>query len=140
MAVSGAPTRGTRTAQPPAVPSTASASARASGRGLRPIAGIGGHRRRWGGSVFDPEPRLGFLAQARTLEARIDSGAVPAEKVAETRRLVFNNRLDAAVTGVLAGLILLLIAEVGFEWYRILSGRREAVLRETHAERLDRER
>jgi hypothetical protein len=40
-------------------------------------------------------------------------------------------RLDAGVTAVFAGLILVLIAEALLEWYRILSGRRAAVLKES---------
>ena len=35
------------------------------------------------------------------------------------------------MTAVFAALILVLIAEALFEWYRILSGRREAVLKES---------
>ena len=81
--------------------------------------------------VFAPDPRLGFLAQARALEARLDAGEVPPERAAETRRLVFNNRLDAGVTALFAGLILLLLLEAGAEWYRVLSGRKEAAVRET---------
>jgi carbon starvation protein len=81
--------------------------------------------------VFHEEPRIGFLAQARSLEEQIADGRVPETKVAETRRVVFNNRLDAGVTGFFALLILALIAEAGFEWYRILTGRRPAVLTES---------
>jgi hypothetical protein len=44
---------------------------------------------------------------------------------------MFNNRLDAGVTGFFAVLILLLLAEAGSEWYRILAGKREARLSET---------
>ena len=51
---------------------------------------------------------------------------MPAEKVADTRRVVFNNRLDAAVTGFFALLIVALLAEAALEWYRILTGRRPA--------------
>ena len=51
--------------------------------------------------IFHANPRIGFLAQARVLSAQISSGAIPAEKIAETQRLIFNNRLDAAVTAVL---------------------------------------
>src|SRR5437588_6747603 len=43
--------------------------------------------------IFDPNPRVGFLAQAQVL----GSGTV----TSATSRLIFNNRLDAAVTGVL---------------------------------------
>ena len=81
--------------------------------------------------VFAPDPRLGFLAQARALEARLEAGEIPPERAAETRRLVFNNRLDAGVTALFAGLILLLLLEAGAEWYRVLSGRKEAAVRET---------
>jgi len=81
--------------------------------------------------VFAPDPRLGFLAQARALEARLGAGEIPPERAAETRRLVFNNRLDAGVTALFAGLILLLLLEAGAEWYRVLSGRKEAAVRET---------
>ena len=76
--------------------------------------------------LFHDDPRIGFLSQARSLEQRIADGRVPEAKVAETRRVIFNNRLDAGVTGFFALLILLLLAEAATEWYRILSGRREA--------------
>ena len=44
---------------------------------------------------------------------------------------MFNNRLDAAVTALFVLLILVLIGEALYEWYRILSGRQTAVLQET---------
>jgi carbon starvation protein len=81
--------------------------------------------------MFDESPRVGFLAQARALEQQIADGRVPEAKVAETRRLVFNNRLDAGVTGFFALLILALPAEAGLGWYRMLTGRRTASLTES---------
>ncbi len=81
--------------------------------------------------VFHESPRVGFLAQAQALEQQIAEGRVAPEKVADTRHLIFNNRLDAAVTGFFALLILALLAEAATEWYRILSGRRAAHLTET---------
>jgi carbon starvation protein len=81
--------------------------------------------------VLHADPHIGFLAQARILEQRIGSGAVPEAKVAETRRLIFNNRLDAGVTVLLAGLVLALLLEAGLEWYRVLSGAKEAATRES---------
>src|SRR5437016_10682166 len=47
--------------------------------------------------------------------------AVAAARVAETHRLMFNLRLDAAVTSVLALMILLLIIEAVVQWYGIRS-------------------
>jgi carbon starvation protein len=81
--------------------------------------------------LFHEDPRLGFLAQASVLEQRIAAGQVPEAKLAETRHLIFNNRLDAGVTGFFAVLILLLLAEAASEWYLLLRGRRSAALTET---------
>jgi carbon starvation protein len=81
--------------------------------------------------LFHDDPRIGFLAQASGLEQRIAEGKLPEAKLAETRRVIFNNRLDAGVTGFFAVLILLLLAEAATEWYLILSGRRPATVRET---------
>ncbi|MGC1601775.1 MAG: carbon starvation CstA family protein [Candidatus Acidiferrales bacterium] len=81
--------------------------------------------------IFDASPRIGFLAQARVLTAQIASGAIPVEKIAATQRLIFNNRLDAVVTAVLAAMILVLLVEAIGEWIVILSGRKKAVLHES---------
>ncbi len=81
--------------------------------------------------IFDANPRIGFLAYARALAAQIAAGKIPAEKIAETQRLIFNQRLDAAVTGVLAAMILVLIVEALVQWYSILSRRKEPVLYES---------
>ena len=81
--------------------------------------------------IFDANPRIGFLAYANALAAQIASGKIPAEKIRETHRLIFNQRLDAAVTGVLAAMILVLIVEALAQWYSILSRRKEPVLHES---------
>jgi carbon starvation protein len=80
--------------------------------------------------IFDASPNLGFLSKANSLAGQIAAGQIPAVKIAETHRLIFNQRLDAAVTGVLALMILVLLVEALAQWYAILSGRREAVLHE----------
>jgi len=80
--------------------------------------------------VFSSDPRLGFLSIARVLEGQIASGAIAATKVAATQRLIFNNYLNAGMTLLLAGLILVLLVEAVLEWTRILSGRKAAVLNE----------
>jgi len=80
--------------------------------------------------IFHPSPRIGFLAAAQELSTQLASGAIPPERVAATGRLILNARLDAAVTGVFAVLVLVLLVEAVLEWYRILSGRKEVVLHE----------
>ena len=81
--------------------------------------------------IFHENPRIGFLAQANTLQAQLDAGTILPERVTATQRLIFNNNLDAGVTALFAILLLLLLAEAIFEWSRILSGRKASDLRET---------
>jgi carbon starvation protein len=81
--------------------------------------------------VFDANPRIGFLSGANELAAQIASGIIPAAKITETQRLIFNLRLDAAVTLVLALMILLMIIEALMQWWVILGRRRETVLHES---------
>ena len=73
--------------------------------------------------VFDPNPRIGFLAHAQQLLAGPATSA--------TARMVFNDRLDAAVTGLLVFMVGLVLVESVLEWSRVLSGRKEARVKET---------
>jgi carbon starvation protein len=70
--------------------------------------------------MFDPDPRIGFLAQARKLAATGGSA-----------RLIFNNRLDAMVTGALVVMVALILVESLRQWFEILSGKREAQTNES---------
>lgn len=73
--------------------------------------------------IFDPNPRVGFLAQANALAL--------GSTTASTTRLVFNNRLDAAVTAILVTMVTLVLIESARHWIGFVTGRREAILRET---------
>jgi carbon starvation protein len=72
--------------------------------------------------VLDPSPRIGFLAQARALAAGPATSA--------TGRLIFNNRLDAAVTAILVIMVSLVVVESLRVWVGILSGKKSAQVRE----------
>jgi carbon starvation protein len=76
--------------------------------------------------IFDLNPRIGFLVHARQLAA-----SAAASSPAATARLIFNDRLDAAVTGVLIVMIAMILIESAAEWIRILAGRKQAVVRES---------
>jgi carbon starvation protein len=80
--------------------------------------------------IFDANPRIGFLSYANGLAAQLASGAIPAARIVEAQRLIFNQRLDAVVTAVLALMVIVLIVEAVVQWYAILSRRRPAVLHE----------
>jgi carbon starvation protein len=81
--------------------------------------------------IFSPSPALGFLAQAHTLAAQIAAGTIPAARLADTHRLIFNARLDAAVTALLAVMVLVLLFEAVAEWIGIFRGTRPATLHES---------
>src|SRR3954451_2755744 len=49
--------------------------------------------------IFSPDVRIGFLAHATALEAAIAAGKIATSKLAETRAVIFNERLDAVVCG-----------------------------------------
>jgi carbon starvation protein len=70
--------------------------------------------------IFDPNPRIGFLSHASQLAS--SSGA--------NVRLIFNDRLDAVVTGTLIVMIGLILVESVVEWARVLSGRKQARVKE----------
>src|SRR5713101_2381353 len=72
--------------------------------------------------ILDPNPRVGFLAQAHALAAG------PA--MAANARLIFNDRLDTFVTGVLMFMVALILIESALEWMRVLSGRKQALVKE----------
>jgi carbon starvation protein len=81
--------------------------------------------------IFSANPRIGFLSFANLLASQIAAGKISAVKIVETQRVIFNNRLDAGVTAVLATMILVLVVEAIFQWYSILSRRRESILHES---------
>jgi carbon starvation protein len=76
--------------------------------------------------IFDPNPRIGFLAHARQLVANA-AGSPTSEVV----HLIFNDRLDAAVTAILVVMVALILIESAALWIKVLTGRREARAKET---------
>jgi carbon starvation protein len=73
--------------------------------------------------IFDASPRIGFLAQAHVLATQPMTSA--------TARLIWNNRLDAAVTAILLAMVAVVLAESLRHWIGILSGREQAQVKES---------
>ena len=69
--------------------------------------------------IFSPNTRIGFLSHARQLA---ESGGNP--------RLIFNDRLDAIVAGVMVAMVALILFESAREWIKVLSGEKPASVRE----------
>jgi carbon starvation protein len=72
--------------------------------------------------IFSPEPRLGFLAQAHALESAIAAGQVAASKLSATQTIIFNNKLDAVVCGILMLLVTITIIDSIRVWSGLLRG------------------
>jgi carbon starvation protein len=81
--------------------------------------------------MFHPQPRIGFLAEANRLSGLLESGQVAAGQITATERLIFNNRLDAAVTALFAVLVLLIVLASVREWIAILLKRKVPLLQES---------
>ena len=77
--------------------------------------------------VFDADPRIGFLAHADQVAAQITAGTMGA---ATGTRLIFNDRLDAALALIFVAVTLAVVAASAWEWFRVLSGRTAAQLHE----------
>ncbi|MBI3567682.1 MAG: carbon starvation protein A [Gemmatimonadetes bacterium] len=78
--------------------------------------------------IFSPDPKLGFLSHARMLADKVAAGALPlgAKSATDVARMVFNDRIDAAVAGFFMVSVLIILADSLWVWYGILSGARAA--------------
>jgi carbon starvation protein len=65
--------------------------------------------------VFSPDPKLGFLAHAQSLAGSADPNAA---------RMIFNDRLDAALALFFMAIVLVVIAASAKEWYQVMAGRK----------------
>jgi carbon starvation protein len=77
--------------------------------------------------IFNANPRIGFLSHAQQTLGQMATSPKPQELA----RIALNDRLDAAVTGVLVVLVLLILSESLLDWVHILSGKREARVKES---------
>jgi len=83
--------------------------------------------------VFSPDPKLGFLAHARLIGDRLAAGTLPAgaKTAADAQRMLFNDRLDAAVALVFMAVVVMVLVASIHQWSLIISRRKPAVLTET---------
>jgi carbon starvation protein len=77
--------------------------------------------------VFDPNPLIGLLAHARQLAAQAAAGT----EAASLARRIFNDRLDAAVCGLLIALVSVIVVESAMQWIGVVSGRKQAATQES---------
>jgi carbon starvation protein len=81
--------------------------------------------------MFSSNPRIGFLTHVQTLVQQLNSTPAPAAAQAhQLAQLIFNDRFDALVNGILVLLVALIVASSAWEWLRVLSGRTAAEVKE----------
>jgi carbon starvation protein len=81
--------------------------------------------------ILSPLPRLGFLAEARHLEAGLHTGSTTATRLAEVQALIFNARLNAFVCGFFMVLVTTILIDSIRVWVGILRGTRAAEVHES---------
>src|SRR5919112_757781 len=78
--------------------------------------------------LFAADPRLGFLAHAASVAQQVAAGTTES---AVGARLIFNDRLDAAVTAVFMIVTVLVLLSSAREWVLILTRRKPARVQES---------
>jgi len=71
--------------------------------------------------VFSADPKLGFLAHAQTLAN---------STLATAPRMIFNDRLDAALALFFMAVVLIVILASAREWWMVLAGKKSPVVHE----------
>jgi carbon starvation protein len=79
--------------------------------------------------LFSADPKLGFLSHAASVRSVMDSGTMTAaiKSVADARRMIANDYLDAAVAGFFMISVVVIIADSMREWLAVTSGRKTVV-------------
>jgi carbon starvation protein len=85
--------------------------------------------------MFHPDARIGFYAHGQELSLQLAdglrAGTLTAAQSSDLSRLIFNDYVNFSVTGILATLVVVVVASSAWEWYRLLSGRRAPDLQES---------
>ena len=78
--------------------------------------------------IFSSSPRLGFLAQARSISETLSSGALPSgiASVGDAHRVIFNAYLNAAVAAFFMLSVIVILTASAHEWWSVVSGAKTA--------------
>ncbi|MDB4883084.1 MAG: carbon starvation CstA family protein [Gemmatimonadetes bacterium] len=78
--------------------------------------------------LFSSQPRLGFIAHARFLQAAQAAGTLPpgVNSASDLSRMIANDYLDAAVAGFFLVAVIVILADSIREWLAVLGGAKVA--------------
>ena len=79
--------------------------------------------------LFAADPKVGFLSHARWVATKLAAGELPpgVKDAASAGRLIFNDRLDAAVCAFFMVSVLVILLDSAREWVAVLGGRKAMV-------------
>ena len=84
-----------------------------------------------GGSekIFSSDPKLGFLSHASSLVSIVAGGGLPAgaKNAFEASRMIFNDRLDAAVVAVFMIAVIVILLDSARVWMGVINGTTPAI-------------
>jgi carbon starvation protein len=72
--------------------------------------------------LFNPAPRIGFLAHARELAAQLAAGTLPPELARQAPQLLFNDRINAVLTALFLIITWVLVFDTARVCFRTLRG------------------
>ncbi|MBM4188830.1 MAG: carbon starvation protein A [Gemmatimonadetes bacterium] len=78
--------------------------------------------------IFAADPKLGFLSHAKLVASQVAAGTVDATRGA---KMIFNDRLDAAVAAIFIAITIALVVASVREWLAVLRGTKPATSTET---------
>ncbi len=81
--------------------------------------------------LFSPELRVGFIAHANDLSAKLAAGGLPPEKIVQTQQLILNDQINAVLAAIFMLVTWLLVFETLRVSLRALRGRVHPPLSET---------
>ena len=79
--------------------------------------------------IFSPEAKLGFLAHAQMVTDKLAAGGLPpgAKTAADAARMIFNDRVDAAVAAFFMISVVVILANSIPLWIAVIRGRKPAI-------------
>jgi carbon starvation protein len=80
--------------------------------------------------IFSADVRIGFLAEAAERSRRLAVGGLSAVEAVTLERLIFNDYLDAAITGLFMVLVVIVVADSARAWFLVMTGRRDVSTRD----------
>lgn len=82
--------------------------------------------------LFHPDPKIGFLSHASAFSKAVEQGQLPkgVKTIEAAKQMIFNDRVDAVMTAIFAGIVLLLIFDCLRVWISILRGTYRGSLQE----------